>query len=189
MATKAAVILQAGCETHEGLARALHAFLYARELREKNHEVRLIFDGAGTTWLDELQKPDHKLRGLYEETRKAGLLYAVCDFCSAAFNVKNSAKNSGIPLRGEVDGHPSFAALIEEGAGSSFFSFGSGIEKPGERSGALRVVQRNEKNKAIGVGNESLRPSIIEAGFLHDAESRFFAFSTHFGTSSTSKRG
>jgi hypothetical protein len=45
---KFAIILQAGKETHEGMARAVHALLYAAELKETGYEVVLIFDGAGT---------------------------------------------------------------------------------------------------------------------------------------------
>lgn len=41
------VILQAGKESHEGMARAVHAFLYASELKEHGHEVVLVFDDGG----------------------------------------------------------------------------------------------------------------------------------------------
>lgn len=41
--------LQADTGSHEGLARALHALLYAEELLQGGYSVVLIFDGAGTT--------------------------------------------------------------------------------------------------------------------------------------------
>ena len=44
------IILQAGTESHEGMARAVHALLYATELKEAGYEVALVFDGAGTEW-------------------------------------------------------------------------------------------------------------------------------------------
>ena len=40
---KFAIVLQAGKETHEGMARAVHALLYAAELKEKGYEVVLTF--------------------------------------------------------------------------------------------------------------------------------------------------
>ncbi|MFH1724985.1 MAG: hypothetical protein ABII00_10240 [Elusimicrobiota bacterium] len=49
-APKFLIILQAGTEGHEGMARALHAILYAQELKKGGHEVALMFDGAGTGW-------------------------------------------------------------------------------------------------------------------------------------------
>ena len=33
-----AIVLQAGKETHEGMARAVHALLYATELKEKGYK-------------------------------------------------------------------------------------------------------------------------------------------------------
>ena len=37
------IILQAGTESHEGMARAVHALLYATELKEAGYPVTLIF--------------------------------------------------------------------------------------------------------------------------------------------------
>lgn len=50
-ATRILIVLQAGTDSHEGRARALHSVLYATELREAGATVRLVFDGAGTGWL------------------------------------------------------------------------------------------------------------------------------------------
>lgn len=44
--TKYLIILQAGKETHEGLARALHALLYTRELKAHGHDVVPVFVNA-----------------------------------------------------------------------------------------------------------------------------------------------
>ena len=67
-ADKYAIVLQAGTKSHEGSARAVHAFLYAKELKEHGHEVVLIFDGAGTEWAEELSNPssESKLKPVYE---------------------------------------------------------------------------------------------------------------------------
>lgn len=49
--TKIRIILQAGTESHEGSARALHSVLYTKELADAGATIRLVFDGAGTGWL------------------------------------------------------------------------------------------------------------------------------------------
>ena len=69
---KFAIILQAGKETHEGMARAVHALLYATELKERGYAVVLIFDGAGTEWADEFSNPDSqsKLLPIYKGFKK-----------------------------------------------------------------------------------------------------------------------
>ncbi|MGH7820903.1 MAG: DsrE family protein [Candidatus Binatia bacterium] len=114
---KYVIILQAGKETHEGMARALHALLYARELKEHGHAIVLVFDGAGTEWAEEWTKPDstHPLAPAYRKLRDAGVTEVVCDYCSGAFQVKGKLRERGVPLTAEFDGHPSVARWVDEG--------------------------------------------------------------------------
>ena len=116
-AGKYAIILQAGKESHEGSARAVHAFLYAAELKERGHEVVLIFDGAGTEWAEELSNPDSasKLKPAYEQLKEQGIVEIVCDFCAAAFQVKEQLVERELPLVAEYEGHPSIAKWLDEG--------------------------------------------------------------------------
>ncbi|MBI4436061.1 MAG: DsrE family protein [Candidatus Omnitrophica bacterium] len=116
-AGKYAVILQAGKESHEGTARAVHAFLYARELKEHGHEVVLIFDGAGTEWIEELSNPESSsgIKPAYEAVRKLGITEIICDFCSVAFGVKDRLSERKLPLVAEFEGHPSIAKWADAG--------------------------------------------------------------------------
>ena len=112
------IILQAGAETHEGRARALHALLYARELREAGATVRLTFDGAGTEWLARLRdpgQPSGRLAALFRELTDAGVTYEVCDYCSGAFEVRDQLLDAGELLTGAYMDHPSVAAQVAEG--------------------------------------------------------------------------
>jgi len=114
---KFAIVLQAGKESHEGMARAFHAFLYAKEFSEKGYEVVLIFDGAGTEWVEELSDPDSAspLKSTYDDFRENGLLQVICDYCAASFNVKGELIKRNITLSSEYLGHPSIAHWVEEG--------------------------------------------------------------------------
>lgn len=111
------VVLQAGAETHEGTARAVHALLYSKELKEHGHEVVLVFDGAGTEWIEKWSKADStdKLANSYKELREIGVTQAVCDFCASAFQVKESLQNSEVTLSDEYQGHPSIARWVDKG--------------------------------------------------------------------------
>lgn len=111
------VILQAGKESHEGMARAVHALLYSKELKEHGHEVALVFDGAGTEWVSEWTKPESqdKLKPMYEALRKEGVTQVICDFCASAFQVKEGLKTQGQELTAEYQGHPSIAKWADEG--------------------------------------------------------------------------
>lgn len=112
---KFALILQADSDRHEGLARALHALLYAKELKESGAEVVLIFDGAGSTWAEKLQDPQHKLHPLFADLEKDGVIQIVCDFCSGAFKVKDKIKDPQFILTSEYQGHPSVAKWVKQG--------------------------------------------------------------------------
>ncbi len=111
------IVLQAGTETHEGMARAVHAFLYARELKEHGHEVRLVFDGAGTEWAEALSDPasDSKIKPMYEAVKKLGITEIICDFCAGAFGVKEKLRDRQVPLTAEYEGHPSIAQWADRG--------------------------------------------------------------------------
>jgi len=111
------VVLQAGAETHEGTARAVHALLYSKELKSHGHEVVLVFDGAGTEWVEKWAKADStdKLANSYKELREMGITQVVCDFCASAFKVKESLQNSEVTLSDEYQGHPSIAEWVDKG--------------------------------------------------------------------------
>lgn len=111
-----AIILQAGNETNEGMARAIHALLYARELSESGYEVALIFDGAGTGWANEFNKPDNPLHKHYVKVKELGLVEEICDYCAESFKVKKDLPEQQKKLLvGDYEGHPSLVRWIEKG--------------------------------------------------------------------------
>lgn len=116
---KIAIILQAGAETHEGMARALHSLLYAKELMEQGITARLIFDGAGSEWAAKLVQPgspqEQGLARLFQGIQAQGVAYEICDYCSGAFQVKDRLKEAGVPLSGQYMNHPSIASLVKDG--------------------------------------------------------------------------
>ena len=113
---KYAIVLQAGSETHEGMARAVHALLYARELAESGYQVVLIFDGAGTGWANELRKPENTLHKHYLKIKELGIVEEICDYCAEAFAVKDDLPEQQQKLLvGEYEGHPSLVKWIEKG--------------------------------------------------------------------------
>ena len=111
-----AILLHAEPGAHDSMGRAAHSLVYALELKENGHQVKLIFDGGGTGWVPELNKEDHVLHPLFLEVRDAGLIAASCDFCIGAFGVdKQKVQEAHVPIVAEYMGHPSVAKLINEG--------------------------------------------------------------------------
>ncbi len=119
MDAKIAIVLQAGSDGHESLARAFHSLVYAKELKEHGADVRLIFDGAGTQWLARFHRPDSEhiqgLALLFEQLKGQGVVYEVCDYCAGAFGVREDLKAKDEPLVAEYMDHPSIAGLVSDG--------------------------------------------------------------------------
>ena len=94
-------------------AKALHGLLYAQELHEAGHEVKVIFDGAGTTWVKEFEDPDNHFHPIYKAVKKLGIIAGACEYCAGAYGVADEVKKAG-PVLGERNGHPSLAQLIAD---------------------------------------------------------------------------
>ncbi|MDO8596924.1 MAG: hypothetical protein Q7R45_09895 [Sulfuricaulis sp.] len=110
---KVAIIVLADTETHEQLGRVVNALEAVKEFKDAKDDVQLIFDGAGTKWVVELAKPEHKAHTLYEAVKDK--VAGVCSFCASAFQVKEQVTACGTPLVADYDGHPSFRKLLVNG--------------------------------------------------------------------------
>lgn len=103
----------ADTETHGDLGRIANALTSAKEFKEAGDEATIVFDGAGTRWVEELSKPDHKLHEAFESVRDS--VAGACAYCAESFGVKRQVQKSGIPLLEEYAGHPSLQRLVSEG--------------------------------------------------------------------------
>jgi hypothetical protein len=110
---KVAIVVLADTESHGDLGRLVNALEAVKELKEAGDDVQLIFDGAGTKWIGELSKPDHKAKGLYEAVKDR--VTGACRFRAGAFGATESVKSGAISLLGEYEGHPSLKKLISQG--------------------------------------------------------------------------
>jgi hypothetical protein len=110
---KAAIILFADTDRPEGMGRVANALTSAREFKEADDEVRVIFDGAGVKWVAELADEGHKYHGLLEEVRD--VVAGACVYCSRAYGVTEEVEAAGVPFLDEFRGHPSIRALVANG--------------------------------------------------------------------------
>ena len=110
---KVAVLIFADSETHADMGRMSNALEIVKEFQDAGDETKLIFDGAGTTWVGKLANKDHSLHRLYESVR--GNISGACSYCAKAFGVKEEVQKAGIPLLSDFEGHPSARKLIVAG--------------------------------------------------------------------------
>lgn len=110
---KAAFVVLADKETHEGLGRVVNAMVGVREMKEAGDDVKLIFDGGGTVWPGELARDDHAAHGLWESVRDA--VTGACSYCADAFDATSGVEEAGVALLDEYHRHPSFRSLLADG--------------------------------------------------------------------------
>jgi hypothetical protein len=110
---KAAIVVLAGTEGREGVGRIANALVTAREFKEQGDEVTIVFDGAGTTWIGELAKSEHKYHSAFEAVRDR--VAGACSYCARAYDVRDVVQSAGIPLLDEYAEHPSIRQLVVDG--------------------------------------------------------------------------
>lgn len=115
MSKQAIVVLsepKAGSD--EALGRVFNALAAAYDFKEAKHDVKLIFQGAGTRWPEVLQKEDHPAHGVYKavEDTIEGISCACADVFGANASGLDLITNNPLP---GTTGASSFVKLQEEG--------------------------------------------------------------------------
>ncbi|WP_049920131.1 DsrE family protein [Halobiforma nitratireducens] len=111
--TDAAIVVLAGTESPADLGRVVNALQTAKEFDEEGDDVTLIFDGAGTKWVRELEDEDHDYHALYAAVSH---LAEVCVYCVGAYGVNDAVDDSEVDRIDDYEGHPSIRLLVADGA-------------------------------------------------------------------------
>jgi hypothetical protein len=94
------------------VARTLHAFEYALDLKRNGIDSQLLLDGAGVkiveNELHELIKPS------FNEVIEKGVLKQACNLCANIFGVKDKLERAKIKIS-SGPGHVSVGQLIKDG--------------------------------------------------------------------------
>jgi hypothetical protein len=90
----------------------VHVLLNALDLAGKGHEVRIIMEGEAVKLVRDMTESQNPQ---FQQAREAGLIDCICRACSYKMGVLEYNEASGIPLRGEMSGHPPFSSYMEEG--------------------------------------------------------------------------
>ena len=111
--SKVAIVILADTEGGESLGRVVNALTAAKEFQAGKDDVQVMFTGAGTKWIGELEKEAHQLHALYGEVK--GVISGACSYCANAFGVSKEIEMSGVPQLEEYGPYMSFRQLIQEG--------------------------------------------------------------------------
>jgi hypothetical protein len=93
----------------------IHVLLNALDLQARGHEATIVMEGASVALPPVLVKPDHPLARLFAQAREKGLVAGACKACSVKLGVAAEVEAAGVPLIGDMSGHPSMGSYMEAG--------------------------------------------------------------------------
>ena len=116
---KATIIVLSDPKSGEdALGRVFNGLATAYEYKQKGDEVSVQFQGAGTRWIGELNKPDHPVHELFDAVKD--IVAGVSCGCAEVFGATEEVEKSGFDLIKDnavpgTAGLPSLHTLVAEG--------------------------------------------------------------------------
>ena len=92
-----------------------HVMLSALDFNSKGYEVKVVIEGAATRLISELIRPEAPFSNLFREMVDKDLLACVCESCAVKMGTFQTAQDRGLPIDGEMKGHPSLERFVNEG--------------------------------------------------------------------------
>lgn len=92
-----------------------HVMLYAIDYADKGYDVVVIIEGAATSLIKDLAKPETPFAPLYKELRERGLISCICKACSVKMGSYDEAVNQELTMGSDLQGHPSLEQYTKEG--------------------------------------------------------------------------
>ncbi|MCW5202004.1 DsrE family protein [Desulfobulbus sp. US1] len=93
----------------------IHVLLNGLNMAEQGMEGKIVLEGEAVKLVPEMAKSDHFLHKLYTKAKEEGLILGACRACSNKMGVAEAVTAEGLPLIGEMAGHPAMAEYIKEG--------------------------------------------------------------------------
>lgn len=93
----------------------VHVLLNALDLHERGREGKIVIEGEAVKLVAEMSKDGHFLAPLYQKVKTKGLIDAVCKACSAKLKATEAVEAEGLPLVGDIAGHPAMGRYLEKG--------------------------------------------------------------------------
>ncbi|MBX7164872.1 MAG: DsrE family protein [Pirellulales bacterium] len=118
MKTAIVVLSDPQAGSQEALGRLFNALAAAYDFKQRNEEVRIYFQGAGTRWPAQLLNPEHAGHGLYQAVKDR--IAGVSCGCADVFGARDDAVKHGFDLITDnqvpgTTGLPSVAQLVGDG--------------------------------------------------------------------------
>ncbi|MHA1734123.1 MAG: DsrE family protein [Promethearchaeota archaeon] len=93
-----------------------HVLLNALDVHNKGYDVKVVLEGLATKFAKVFREDEQApFRPLYLKVRDAGLVDAVCRACATKTGALEAAEAEGLPIKGDMSGHPSMSQYLDAG--------------------------------------------------------------------------
>lgn len=93
----------------------IHVLLNGLDLHERGREGKIVIEGEAVKLIADIAQDSHVLNSLYKKAKDLGLIDAVCLSCATKLGALEAAKAEGLPLVGDMNGHPGMANYLAKG--------------------------------------------------------------------------
>lgn len=90
----------------------MHILINALDLYEKGVDAKIIVEGEAVKLIKVLEEEGNKP---YLKIKELGLFDSICKACSAQMGVLEYNETTGIPIKGNANGHPAMYDYINAG--------------------------------------------------------------------------
>ena len=110
--SKTAIVVYADPKTgsEEALGRVFNAMFVAKELKDKKQDVKLMFQGTGVRWIEEISNSSHPANSLYEAV--ADTVVGACRGCADLFGAADGIESAGVALTADIE-MPGTSGIID----------------------------------------------------------------------------
>ncbi len=93
----------------------IHVLLNSIDLNERGREGVIVLEGESVTLVADMAQSGHFLNTLYEKVKSLNLIFGACKACATKLKAVDAVQEQGIPLIGEMSGHPSMGEFMDKG--------------------------------------------------------------------------
>jgi hypothetical protein len=93
----------------------IHVLLNSIDLKERGREGLIVLEGESVTLVADMAKSGHFLNTLYEKAKRLNLFHGACKACATKLSAVDAVQEQGIPLIGEMSGHPAMGEFMDRG--------------------------------------------------------------------------
>lgn len=90
----------------------VHVLLNALDMDSWGMDTKIVIEGEAVKLIKEMEESGNML---YKKAKEKGLIDCICKACSAKMGVLEYNETVGIPLKGDMSGHPSMTYYMDMG--------------------------------------------------------------------------